>query len=94
MRHNMFGEPYAQPGDSYDDVAFAFEDKTGDMPSFCQANFYPESEADETFKCGGYLLADNADIEFGFDGFETVADAKQWVRDTIGLTDEQFEDIV
>ena len=93
MRHNFFGDPYAQPGDSYDDVAFAFEAKFGEMPEFCQASFYPETEKEEDFKCGGYLLASNADGEFGFDGFETVDEAKAWVRETIGLTDEQFEDI-
>lgn len=90
MRSNMFGEQYAQPGDSYDDVAFAFEDRHGKMPEFCQATFY--LEGDDTFKFGGYLLADNADGEFGFDGFETLDAAKQWVRDTIGLTDDQFDE--
>ena len=85
----MFGEKYAQPGDTYDDVAFAFESQHERMPQFSYA-IMEVAVDDAPFLWGG-VLQDSEGEEFGFDGFETREDAVSWVVNEIGIPEDCIE---
>lgn len=97
MRSNYFNEKIATPGDSYDDVAFAYEELCGEMPTISGAEIIDEK--DQTYGYGGELLMTpeeetDINLRFKFDGFETAEAAQEWLINTMGVAETDIEIIL
>lgn len=90
MRSNFFNEKYAQPGDDYDTIAAAFEERYDVPMKIVCADLEPE--ADETFLFGGEII-DEAHNTMGFDGFETLEAARAFLTDLIGVDPDDIQEL-
>lgn len=97
FRSNFFGDKYAQPGTTMGEIDDVMVEKYGDAPSVYGARIEPADEESD-FKVGGTIswnaLTDDDDTyveDLGFDGFETIEDAKQWLIDEIGVSENDIE---
>lgn len=95
FRTNFFGDKYAQPGTEMGEIDDIMVDRYGASPSVYAATIEGDDGSD--FKFGGRisfnpLEDDDTYIEdLGFDGFETLAAAYNWLIDEIGVTEDDIE---
>lgn len=96
FRSNMFQTQYAQPGTEMGEIDDLMLSKYGDVPSTFGA-VIDDDGGDTQFKFGGRIqfnpLADGEeDIEdLGFDGFDSIEDARRWLIDEIGIKEGDIE---
>jgi hypothetical protein len=89
FRRNFFNEQIAQPGTTYSEIDRVMLNERGiAAASIWTADLFVGDSSEDEFKVGGSLFLSGEDMEEGetkevemaFDGFDSVEDAKAWLR--------------
>lgn len=89
MKRNMFGDPIAQPGDSYDDFGLPFMEMHGhdDPPEIMGARI----SEDPNYKWCAEMDTEEGDIIQAHE-FESRDGLIDWLKDVVRLDESQIVD--